>query len=133
MAGELFLDRSLSPTDLAEALRGVGLPVVALREHYGEAAGRKVHDVTWIREQTALGRVLFAADYHVTLNRVEARALVESGAIIFVFPVGTLTVQEQAARIILNLPAIQERVRLGGPAAYVLYERIIGQAPIHFP
>ena len=133
MNGELFIDRSLSPVDLAEALRAAGLSVVTLRDHYGEAAGRKVTDDTWIREQTALGRALLAADYHVTLNRIEARALYESEAVIFVFPVGSLTVKEQARRVISNWPTMLAHIAQGGPAAYVLYERVVSQVDIHFP
>ncbi len=51
----IFIDRSLGASIVPDALRGAGLRIVTMREHYGEEAGARTADVDWIAEVGNLG------------------------------------------------------------------------------
>lgn len=131
MSEPFFIDRSLSPKGFVSALEEAGWSVVSMRSHYGESVARGLNDEVWIRDQAALGRPILSLDHHITINPNEARAIVESGAVVFVFPTGNLTQAEQVERLIANESEIARLAALPGPAAYVVYERIVSRIPIN--
>jgi PIN like domain len=108
-------------------LRASGWDLVTMHEHYGKASAQTVDDVIWIGELSAQGFALLTSDARIVRNKIEANAIVEAGAVVFMLPKGDMTSDEMARRFEIHRPAIDFRAALGGPAGYALYERIVSQ------
>lgn len=98
-----------------------------MHEHYGKSLAQTVDDVTWITDMTRLGHSLLTADTRIVKNFIEARAIEEAGAIVFILPKGNMTSEEMAERYEAHRLGIDERSLASRPAAYVVYPHVISQ------
>lgn len=76
---------------------------------------------------TGLGFALLTADSRIVRNVIEARAIEEAGAIVFIIPTGRVRGEEMAERFDANRSAIDERSQGPRPAAYAVYSRRISR------
>lgn len=122
-----FLDRSLGGIKVPTLLRAAGWNLVTMHEHYGRVRAQTVDDVTWIAEMTAQGHSLLTADARIVRNILEARAIEEAGAVVFILPKGDMTAEQMAERYDSNRDAIDERAFGVRPAAYAVYARTVSR------
>jgi hypothetical protein len=108
-------------------LRASGWDLVTMHEHYGKARSQTVDDVTWIGELSAQGFALLTSDARIVRNIIEANAIVEYRAVVFMLPKGDMTSDEMARRFETHRSTIDARTQLGGPAGYAVYERIVSR------
>lgn len=122
-----FLDRSLGGIKVPTLLRAAGWDLVTMHEHYGQVRAQSVDDVTWIAELTAEGHSLMTADARIVRNILEARAVEEASAVVFILPKGDMTAEQMAERYDSNRDAIDERALGTRPAAYAVYARSVSR------
>ena len=108
-------------------LRVNGWDLVTMHEHYGKARAQTVDDVTWITELTSEGFALMTADARIVRNIIEATAIMEARAVVFMLPKGDMTSDEMAQRFDAHRATIDAKVERGGPAGYAVYERIVSE------
>lgn len=103
-------------------LRAGGLEVTTMADVWGEGACERT-DLDWIRWAGARRRLALTADDSVHFLRAKREAIQAVRLQIFAFPHGTLTVDEQARRVLALHPAI-ERLAADrrGPWLAVLYD-----------
>jgi PIN like domain len=106
-------------------LRAAGWDLVTMHEHYGRFRAQTVDDVTWITEMTAQGHALLTADARIVRNILEARAIQEAGAVVFILPKGDMTSAQMAERFDANRDGMDDRVNTVRPAAYAIYAHTI--------
>jgi hypothetical protein len=116
-----FLDRSLGGKKVPASLREAGWDIVTMRERYGNAVAQRLDDVTWITEMSAEGFVLLTADSRIVRNELEAVAILEANAVVFMLPTGNLTGEEMAARFLHHQDAIEREATSSGPAGFAVY------------
>lgn len=68
---DLFLDRKQIPA----RLRGAGLHLITLAEHYGIPADEEVKDEEWLRLVGEQGWIAFTKNTLLSYNRAEKEAL----------------------------------------------------------
>lgn len=105
-ATRLFIDRSLGRHQVPRLLRGSGLTLVTLAEHYGVPADEDVADSTWLELVGSQGWVALMKDAEIRRRPVEKRALVDHSVRAFCLSGGNLRADEMAARYIRALPAM---------------------------
>jgi hypothetical protein len=108
-------------------LRATGWELVTMHEHYGKARAQTVDDVTWINELSVQGFALLTSDARIVRNRIEANAIKDASAVVFILPKGDMTSDQMAKRYDSHRVAIDERAELPGPAAFAVYERIVSR------
>jgi hypothetical protein len=108
-------------------LRATGWDLVTMHEHYGKARAQTVDDVTWIREMSAKGFAVMTSDARIVRNLIEAKAITDARAVVFILPKGDMTSDQMAERYDSHRAAIDERAGLPGPAAFAVYQRIVSQ------
>ena len=74
---EFLIDRSLGRLTVPEALRSVGLRVLAPAEVYGEEAAQETEHVDWIRLAAQRGWVVLCKDDRIRRRPAERDALME--------------------------------------------------------
>lgn len=99
-----------------------------MHEHYGKGRAQTVDDMTWITEMTQLGFALLTSGARIVTNLLEARAIADAGAIVFILPKRDMTSGQMATRYDSRRASIDERARQPGPAAYAVYPRNISLA-----
>lgn len=117
----IFTDRDLGSRIVPARLREVGLDVVTIAEHYGQARAQQVADVEWIAEACSRGWVIFSQDQKIRHNLAEKNAVREHGARMFCVPNGNITGAQAAERYVDNLPAILTAAASPGPFIYGVY------------
>jgi hypothetical protein len=122
-----FLDRSLGGVKVPWILREAGWDLITMHEHYGRTRAQSVDDVTWITELAGLGCPLLTADARIVSNIIEARAIDDSAAVVFILPKGDMTAEEMATRFDRHRAAIDLRAERPGPAAFAVYPSALSQ------
>jgi len=118
---DVFVDRSLGRIQVPRLLRGAGLRLVTLSEHYGIPADENVEDVTWLRDAGKAGWVVFMKDSRIRRDPVERATLVAHRVRAFCLTRKDLTAAEMAARFLDRLPAIVSACREPGPFLYAVH------------
>jgi hypothetical protein len=101
-------------------LRAEGLVVHVMADVYPDLD--TLEDVVWIREQTALGRVLLTKDRQIRRNEAEKEAVKASRARMFTIPKASLTGPQMADRLARNRHRIVQRSRRSGPYIYLVHD-----------
>lgn len=116
-----FIDRSLGRVKVARLLRGAGLSVVTLAEHYGMPQDETIEDVTWLEDASARGWPCLLKDERIRRRPAEKAAIRRHGARCFYFTRGDLPTEAYVERVLTNLDAIVEVCANAGPFVYVIH------------
>ena len=123
---DLFIDRSLGRIQVPKILRGAGLRLVTLAEHYGMPQDEKVLDITWLADVGALGWVVFMKDERIRHNPSEKAAIMAYKIRCFCLTRQDLRAAEMANCFLHNLPAIERACQKPGPFLYAVQaDRIV--------
>jgi hypothetical protein len=117
---DLFIDRSLGRLQVPAGLRGAGLRLRTLAEHYGIPEDENVEDTTWLTDVGQLGWVVFMKDGEIRRRQAEQRALIAGGVRAFCLTRQDLGASEMVARLLDNLPAIVAACAEAGPFIYAV-------------
>jgi PIN like domain len=127
---DLFLDRSLGRIKVPRLLRGAGLRLVTLSEHYGIPADEGVPDDEWLRLAGGRGWAVFMKDTRIRYNRAEREAVRAHGVRCFCLANQNLTGDEMADRFLSNLDAIVRACGVPGPFIYAIHRTRIEKVRI---
>jgi hypothetical protein len=86
-----FLDRNLGSQIVPQALRSAGWALETMDERYGVEESKLIKDVQWIEEATLAGDILLTKDVRIAKNPLEATAVYQNSARVFVLASGMLT------------------------------------------
>lgn len=120
---DLFLDRSLGRIVVPSLLRGAGLRLTTLAEHYGIPADEAVSDEEWLGLAGARGWVVFMKDARVRYNVAEREAVKAHRARCFCLSNQNLSGEAMARRFLDNLDAITTACAAEGPFIYSVHQR----------
>ena len=103
-------------------------------ERYGKDASQRALDHEWIPEATHRGDVILCKDLAVAVNPLEAVAIEESRATVFVLAQQSLTGPDMARWFLANEARIVRRVQpTGGPLVYAVHERRLERIRLQLP
>jgi hypothetical protein len=119
---DLFLDRSLGRVKVPLLLRGAGLRLVTLAEHYGVPADEVVADEEWLELAGTSGWVVLMKDTRIRYRPAERAAVTEHAVQAFCLSNQNLSAAAMANRILRNLDAIVQATAEPGPFIYAVHE-----------
>ena len=118
---EFFVDRSLGRHVVPEALRAAGLTVYSMADVYGEQIGQGLEDEVWLRHAGENDWVVLMKDAKIRYRPAELRAVQHFGVRAFCLVSGNLRADEQAARLVENVPRIVRAAAKPGPYIFGVY------------
>ncbi len=118
---EFFVDRSLGRHVVPGALRAAGLTVHSMADVYGEQIGQGLNDEVWLREAGENDWVVLMKDAKIRYRPAELRAVEQFGVRAFCLVSGNLRAEEQAARLVDNVPRILRVAAQPGPYIFGVY------------
>lgn len=127
---ELFLDRSLGRIKVPTLLRGAGLQLVTLSEHYGVPTDETVADEDWLQLAGERGWAVFMKDTRIRYNPAERAAVRDHGVRCFCLSSQSLSGEEMAARFLDNIEGITAACQDDGPFIYIVYSTRIERRPL---
>jgi hypothetical protein len=122
---DLFLDRSLGRIKVPALLRGEGLRLITLSEHYGMPADEHVRDEEWLELAGTNGWAVFMKDARIRYNRAEREAVRAFRVRCFCLSSQSISGEEMAARFVRNLPRITAACERPGPFVYAVHKNRI--------
>lgn len=120
-----FIDRGVGSRIVPDGLRARGWVVTTMDERYGTQRSQAVIDVDWIRDATGRGEILLAKDRAIAKKPLEAQAILEVRAKVFVLASAQLTGAQMLDRLLANESAIERAAGQPGPFVYGLDVRRI--------
>lgn len=127
---ELFLDRSLGRIKVPTLLRGAGLQLVTLSEHYGVPADEAVADEDWLQLAGERGWAVFMKDTRIRYNPAERTAVRDHSVRCFCLSSQSLSGEDMAARFLDNIEGITAACHDDGPFIYIVYSTRIERRPL---
>lgn len=110
-----FVDESLDSLTVVEALRGAGVRVERLTDHFSKGTA----DETWLAHAGRKGWVVLTRDKRIRYRQLERVALKTAEVRAFVFTGGNVTVKDTAAILVKALSRISKICRANtGPFIY---------------
>lgn len=103
----LFLDNCLGSDVVANALRGQGIKVEVLDEHFEN----NTPDELWLSEVGKRGWVVLTKDKNIRRRQVERQALLRAGVAAFVLTAGDITGAEMAEAFWRAYPRMRKCLR----------------------
>ncbi len=123
---DLFLDRSLGRIKVPQLLRGAGLRLVTLAEHYGVPADESVVDEEWLELAGTSGWAVFMKDTKIRYNPAERGAVLRHSVQCFCLTSQSISADEMARRFLDNLVAIAQACTDDrGPFIYAVHSNRI--------
>lgn len=115
----LFLDECLGSKDVPDALRGAGLHVELLHQHF--PAGTS--DASWLAEVGRRGWVVLTKDQRIRFRKSEIDTLLASGVAAFVLSSGGLSGPDMGVAFVKAYPRMQKFLRDHAPPFVVKVDR----------
>ena len=122
---DLFLDRSLGRIQVPRLLRGAGLRLFTLAEHYGTPADENVADTEWLQLAGRNGWAVFLKDARMRSRTVERETVKAFGVRCFCITRQDLTAAQMAERYLEHLDAITAACGDPGSFIYAVHDRRI--------
>lgn len=123
----IFVDRSLGAIEVPAILRGHGLDLITMREHYGEQNAQGVADHEWIALVAQQNWIGLHKDAHIRRRALEQASVMETGARMFCVADANLTAADAAQWILNNLNRIAQAAAQPGPYIYAIYSHRINR------
>jgi PIN like domain len=128
---DLFLDRSLGRKKVPELLRGEGIRLITLAEHYGIPTDETIADTEWLQLCGARNWLAVMKDDRIRYVGAERQALFDFHVMAAVITNANLPAVEMATRIIRALSDLaticNDRDR---PFLYALHQNRIEHIPL---
>lgn len=118
---QFFMDRGLGSRTIADGLRAAGWSVVTMDERYGKHESQWISDDEWISDASRRGDVLLCKDRAIAKRPLEAQAIVQAKARVFVIASAQITGQESLARLLRNEQGIERHAEEAGPFVIGVY------------
>lgn len=122
---DLFIDRSLGRIQVPRLLRGAGLRLVTLAEHYGVPEDEDVSDIEWLELAGRNDWAVLLKDARIRSRTVERQTVQRFEVRCFCITRQDLTAAQMAQRYLDHLDAMTSACTEPGPFIYAIQERRI--------
>lgn len=119
---DLFLDRSLGRIQVPNLLRGAGLRLVTLAEHYGIPADEGIADGEWLELAGRNDWAVLLKDARIRSRTIERDTVKRFDVRCFCITRQDLTASQMAERYLHHLDAITGACATSGPFIYAVHE-----------
>lgn len=109
-----FVDRSIAPLTVPEALRAAGAKVEVHDSHFPS----DTFDIDWLPAVSGYGWVVLTKDENIGRDPLEVKAIARAGAKVFILVSGNLTRQQMANLFVQTLPQLT-RFTHGNQAPFI--------------
>jgi hypothetical protein len=122
---EFFIDRSLGPKHLAEALGALGFTVHTMASVYGEHVAQELEDERWLADVGQHDWIVLMKDDAIRRRPSERDVLAAAKVRAFCLTNAQLRASEQSARFVGNIERILRQAEKPGPYIYGVYDGYI--------
>lgn len=119
---DLFLDQSLGRIQVPNLLRGAGLRLVTLAEHYGIPADEGIADGEWLELAGRNDWAVLLKDARIRSRTIERDTVKRFDVRCFCITRQDLTASQMAERYLHHLDAITGACATSGPFIYAVHE-----------
>jgi hypothetical protein len=124
---EFFIDRSLGRHIVPGALRAAGVTVYTMADIYGERIGQGLADEEWLRDVGAQHWIVLMKDARIRRRPAELDVLAAHNVRAFCLTNANLRGDEQAQRLVTNLPRVLRIAATPGPYIYGIYANSVAR------